>query len=69
MKTKSSIHWRDIRSEGEINGRWAIEARDGTLVADPAPLGIDEGETFTAPNGKRYWDTTANSFWTTKEQA
>ena len=66
MKTKSAIYWQDIRSEGEVNGRWAVEARDGTLVADPAPPNADEGETFTALNGKTYWDNTANSFWTPK---
>ena len=69
MKTKSSIYWRDIRSQGEINGRWVVEAIDGTLVADSAPLDADEGETFTALNGKIYWDNKANSFWTTKEQS
>jgi len=66
MQTKSSIYWRDIRAQGEVNGRWAIEARTGTLVADPAPVGADDSDTFTAPNGKRYWDTAANSFWTTR---
>lgn len=68
MKTKSGIYWRDIRSEGEINGRWVVEARDGTLVADAAPLGEDWSNTFTALNGKRYWDTPAGSFWTPKGQ-
>jgi len=62
--TKSAISWRDIKSEGEINGRWVIEAQDGTLVADSAPVGADESLTFTAPNGKRYWDTTTHSQWT-----
>jgi len=67
--TKSAIYWRDIKSEGEINGRWVIEARDGTLVADHAPVGADESLTFTAPNGKRYWDVAEHSQWTprTKE--
>ena len=69
MKTRSGIYWRDIRSQSEINGRWCIEAQDGTLVADAAPMGADESDTFTAPNGKRYWDNTANSFWTPKEQS
>lgn len=69
MTTKSAIYWRDIRSQGEINGRWVIEARDGTLLAEAAPLGADEAETFTAPNGKRYWDTAQNSFWTPKAAA
>ena len=63
-KTKSGIYWRDIRSEGEINGRWIVEAKDGTLVADPAPLDEDQGNTFTALNGKCYWDTTDHSQWT-----
>ena len=61
MKTKSSIHWRDIAAESEVNGRWVVEFRAsplglypaGTLVADPAPVGTDESETFTALNGKR----------------
>ena len=66
--TKSTIYWRDIKSQGEINGRWAIEARDGTLVADHAPVGTDESLTFTAPNGKRYWDTTTHSQWTPRTQ-
>jgi DNA-binding beta-propeller fold protein YncE len=63
-KTKSAIYWRDIKSEGEINGRWVIEAQNGTLIADPAPVGTDDSLTFTAPNGKRYWDTTTDSQWT-----
>ena len=62
--TKSTIYWRDVKSQGEINGRWVIEAIDGTLVADHAPVGTDESLTFTAPNGKRYWDTTTHSQWT-----
>ena len=66
MKTKSGIWWRDIRSEGEINGRWVVEAKDGTLVADPAPLDEDEGNTFTALNGKCYWDVPRHSQWTPK---
>jgi hypothetical protein len=66
VRTKSSIYWRDILSQDEINGRWVVETREGTLVADPAPVGSDDSDTFTAPNGKRYWDTTANSSWTTK---
>jgi len=69
MKCKSAIYWRDIRSEGEVNGRWVVEAKDGTLVADLAPLGEDCGNTFTALNGKRYWDTLNHSFWTPKEQS
>jgi hypothetical protein len=72
MRTKSSIHWPDILAEGEVNGRWVVEVKAnprgfypaGTLVADPAPVGTDESETFTALNGKRYWDTPANSQWT-----
>jgi len=63
-KTKSAIYWRDILSEGEINGRWVVEAKDGTLVADAAPLDEDQSNTFTALNGKRYWDTTNHSQWT-----
>lgn len=63
-KTKSTIYWRDINSQDEINGRWVVEAKDGTLVADSAPDGTDESLTFTAPNGKRYWDTTSHSQWT-----
>jgi hypothetical protein len=64
MKTKSGIYWRDIKSQDEINGRWVIETREGTLVADHAPVGTEESLTFTAPNGKRYWDTTNQSQWT-----
>ena len=63
-KTKSTIYWRDINSQDEINGCWVVEAKDGTLVADSAPDGTDESLTFTAPNGKRYWDTTSHSQWT-----
>ena len=64
MKTKSSIYWRDIKSQDEINGRWVVETSEGTLVADPAPIHSDDSDTFTAPNGKRYWDTTDQSQWT-----
>lgn len=66
MKTKSSIYWRDIKSQAEINGRWVVETSEGTLVADHAPVGADESLTFTAPNGKRYWDTTDHSQWTSR---
>ena len=64
MTTKSSINWRDIKSQAEINGRWVVETSDGTLVADHAPTGAEDSDTFTAPNGKRYWDTTDHSQWT-----
>ena len=72
MKTKSNIYWRDVLAEGEINGRWVVEHKAcphgfypaGTLVADPAPIGVDESVTFTASNGKRYWDSLAHSQWT-----
>lgn len=64
MKTKSAIYWRDIKSQGEINGRWVVETSEGTLVADHAPVGTDDSDTFTAPNGKRYWDTANQSQWT-----
>ena len=63
MKTKSGIYWRDILSEGEINGRWVVETKDGTLVADAAHNEPDD-LTFTAPNGKRYWDIFGHSQWT-----
>ena len=62
--TKSTIYWRDIKSQGEINGRWVIETSEGTLVADHAPVDSDDSDTFTAPNGKRYWDTANQSQWT-----
>jgi hypothetical protein len=62
---KSQIHWREITAQGEVNGRWAIETRSGTLVCDPAPNEPDD-VTFTAPNGKRYWDSTSHSQWTTR---
>ena len=69
---KSRIYWRDIIAQGEVNGRWAIEVRAspkwlypaGTLVCEPAPLDEDQGNTFTAPNGKCYWDTANHSQWT-----
>jgi len=64
MKTKSAIYWRDIKSQGEINGRWVVETSEGTLVADHAPVDSDDSDTFTAPNGKRYWDTANQSQWT-----
>ena len=68
---KSRIYWRDIAAQGEVNGRWAIEVRAnpegfypaGTLVCEPAH-NEPESLTFTAPNGKRYWDTSDHSQWT-----
>jgi len=67
---KSRIYWRDITAQGEVNGRWVIEVREGppfypagTLVCEPAHDEPDD-LTFTAPNGKRYWDTADNSQWT-----
>lgn len=66
IKTKSKILWRDIISENEINGQWVVKTKKGTLVADPAPLNEDEGNTFTALNGKRYWDVPNYSQWTPK---
>jgi hypothetical protein len=65
-QVKSGIYWRDIKTQGEINGRWVIETQDGTLVADHAPVGADESLTFTAPNGKRYWDVAEHSQWTSR---
>jgi hypothetical protein len=68
--TRSSISKPCILSEGEVNGRWVLEVRSefnhpaGTLVCDPAPLGEDWENTFTAPNGKRYWDLVAHSRFT-----
>lgn len=64
--TKSSIHHSDIKSQGEINGRWIIECLFGTLVCDPS---IDSDDlTFTAPNGKRYSDTVSGSYFTPRKQ-
>lgn len=60
---KSEIYWRDILWQGEVNGRWAIGTSQGTLVADSAPNEADD-LTFTAPNGKRYWDIADRSQWT-----
>jgi hypothetical protein len=67
---KSRIYWRDITAQGEVNGRWVIEVREGlpfypagTLVCEPAHNEPDD-LTFTAPNGKRYWDTSGHSQWT-----
>ena len=61
---KSQIHWRDIKCQWEFKGHWVVKTQDGTLVADPAPTDADESLTFTAPNGKRYWDSTNYSQWT-----
>ena len=60
---KSEIYWRDITAQGEVNGRWVIETSLGTLVCDSAANESDD-QTFTAPNGKRYWDSTNHSQWT-----
>lgn len=72
--TKSCIHPRDILSQGEVNGRWVVEAKAdpvfhpaGTLVCNPAPLGEDISLTFTAPNGKVYYDIERESQWTPRE--
>jgi hypothetical protein len=75
--TPSSIHPRQRNGEGEVNGRWVIEAAPcpfglhtaGTIVADPAPLGTDWSLTFTASNGKVYWDTPEHTQWTPREAA
>ena len=72
--TASSIHPRQRRHEGEVNGRWVIEADAcpfgthpaGTLVCDPSNEGDDL--TFTAKNFKRYGDTATTSCWTPREQ-
>lgn len=69
--SKSSVWHRLIRHQGEVNGRWVLEvdadpesgAPAGTLVCDPAPDEPDD-VTFTAPNGKRYWDTEYGTRWT-----
>lgn len=66
---RSSIYWRRVTAEAEINGRWvmAVAAAEdgpaGTLVCDPAP-GEPDDLTFTASNGKRYWDTDEGCHWT-----
>jgi len=66
---RSAIHTNDRASEGVVNGRWVTEARAGlhgpagTLVCDPAP-GEPDDLTFTAPNGKRYWDVPSGVQWT-----
>lgn len=69
--TRSAIWHRLRRHEGEVNGRWVVEADAdphmgrpaGTLVCDPAP-GESDDLTFTAPNGKRYWDIPTGCRWT-----
>jgi hypothetical protein len=63
---RSQIYWREITAQGEVNGRWAVETHTGTLVCDPAP-GQPDDLTFTAPNGKRYWDTPDGSRWTPRD--
>lgn len=73
--TASHIHPNQRRAEGEVNGRWVIEASAcpyglhpaGTLVADPAP-GEPLDLTFTAANGQRYWDTQHGSRWTPRSE-
>jgi len=68
--TKSSIHQRTITGQGEVNGRWVIETSGdpalypaGTIVCEPAPTGEDSSLTFTASNGRRYYDTESGSRW------
>ena len=69
--TYSAIWHKLRRHQGEVNGRWAVEVSAdpsgahpaGTLVCDPAP-GEPDDMTFTAPNGKRYFDTESGSMWT-----
>jgi len=76
MKTKaekvlirSAVWTRNRISEGEVNGRWVVEVKGthehpaGTLVCDPAE-GEPDDLTFTAPNGKRYWDVPQGVRWT-----
>ena len=66
---KSRIMTHSIKAQGEVNGRWVFEVLAdefhpaGTLVCEPAP-GEPDDLTFTAPNGKRYWDTEEGSRWT-----
>lgn len=68
----SAISPRQRNSEGEVNGRWVIEVAPcpfglhgaGTIVADPAEPGADQSVTFTASNGKVYWDTAERTRWT-----
>lgn len=64
---KSEIYWRDILWEGEVNGRWAVSTAKGLLVADAADNALDD-VTFTAKNGKRYFDIEAHSQWTPYEE-
>lgn len=67
--TASCIHHSKRRHQGCVNGRWVIEADAdfdhpaGTLVADPAP-GEPDDMTFTAKDGKRYWDIPSRTQWT-----
>lgn len=73
IETKSQISLRDIRQQGEINGRWVVEANAsefhpaGTMVCEPAPEGTTDDLCFTAPNGKRYMDVPSGCRWTPRE--
>jgi len=70
----SCIHPNQRQSQSEINGRWVIEASAcpyglhpaGTLVADAAPDGTLDS-TFTAANGKQFWDVAKGSRWTPRD--
>jgi len=72
MITRSKIDPRSIRWQQEFGGCWVTLVAAcvapygghpaGTLTSLPAPGGTDD-MTFTAPNGKRYWDTPEGSRW------
>lgn len=73
MLTRSAVFSNDRVSEGEVNGRWVVEVKAaeglypaGTLVCDAAG-GQPDDFTFTAPNGKRYWDIPQGVRWTPRE--
>lgn len=73
--TASYISPRQRRHQGEVNGRWVIEAdadphglhEAGTMVCEPAPVGVHASLTFTAQNGKRYYDTEEMTQWTPRD--
>ena len=67
--TRSAIWHKHRLQEAEVEGRWVTQVAAsefhaaGTIVSEPAP-GEPDDLTFTAPNGKRYWDVPSGVHWT-----
>lgn len=64
----SDIHLSDIRKAVRICGRWLIRTDEGVLLCDPAPDEPDDTITFTAPDGRRYYDIEPRCRWYTLQE-